>query len=279
MRPPLWGADALDVPQLWFAHILEYMTQTTGADIRFKNVVALNPMYRGRTYRTHWYEKGALKFEDFSKCIPKGWRMPVRPDELLTLEGRNFWLHRHGTRWRWRYADPHLDTLDDWLIPNNNRLSEPLDYTELRGIARSIDRFHAAGGKPYNQRGLAEKRSGGIKSGQVRRQQVAERDNHILRLSFADWSVREITNELRTQGYKIGKSTVHDVLNRHEVLQLTLDDAAELSIPPKKRKQMELDRIVHPLHRQGKSQRQIQHETGIPRTTVQRSISRFPGSG
>ena len=100
------------------------------------------------------------------------------------------------------------------------------------------------------------------------------RDYDIQRLNYAGWSEREIETKL-----EIPRSTIHDVLARTEALQLPFDVLDGVPVPPSLAQRLELDRIVHPLHRQGMSQRQIQRETGIPRTTVQRSISRFPDLG
>ena len=267
-RPVLRGEVARENPQRVLARISEYLAQTIGADRGYRGVLTYNPMVRSRQYKTRWGRPQPYTLDELRTYIPKGWRMPA-PEELITVVGRNNWLFQDGTRWRWRAENRHLDVLD-YLVDQNEVLPERLSFVEVRGIAKSIDRYWERNGREHTREWRGKQRSRQCKQVEARHRETAPRDSEIMLLDSAGWSVREIAAHM-----KIPKSTVHDVLTRDGYMQLPLDMLDTVPPPPSRMKRQDRINRIGYLHQQGWSQRQIAAELDLPRRTVRRILLRL----
>ena len=139
LRPVLRGEQVREKPQKDLARISEYLAQTIGADRGYTGLTTFNPVAATRRLKTRWGRFQPYGLAELRRFIPKGWRMPP-PAELITVVGRNNYLFKDGTRWRWREENHNLDVLD-YLVAQNAILDPPLDFTEVKGIAKSIQKY------------------------------------------------------------------------------------------------------------------------------------------
>ena len=87
----------------------EYLAQTIGADRGYTGLTTFNPVAATRQLKTRWGRFQPYSLAELRSFIPKGWRMPP-PPALITVVGRNHWLFKDGTRWRWREENRNLAT-------------------------------------------------------------------------------------------------------------------------------------------------------------------------
>ena len=169
--PVLRGANAKIKPLQTLARISEYYGSKFDSDVRYRSVLSHNPMAKahGPEFRTWWGRVGGYSLDDLRAFIPANWR---RPAMAQTAVGRNVDLFRACTKWAG--SERHSD---DQVLPIalrlNDQFDQPLNYPEVEGIARSVERYRAGWSfytdEERREWGRLRGLKGGPKSGQARR--------------------------------------------------------------------------------------------------------------
>ena len=145
------------------------------------------------------------------------------PADLLPIEdaapgNRNSTLFDHLRFWA--YAQGKGGDLDAWAdrcqriaLELNGRISMPLPEAEAGKIAWSVAAWTWSGGGPIDHSPMAQRRRG-VKSGQVRRAAVAERDAAIVAAHRDGQSMRAIGRE-----YGLSHVMVRKIIDREVVTE------------------------------------------------------------
>ena len=182
VRPVHRGEQARQKPLVLFSRVVEYMAEAVGADAGYAGVLSHNPMARahGPDLRTKWGRREPYPLKELAEIIPLGWRVPKVP---LTAVGRNCTLFLALCRWAGSPANLSYDVLPAALAANQD-FDYPLEYAEVAGIARSVERYRrgwiAAGRFYSDEEASAYGAEGGRRSGRARRKRTAERDAAVV---------------------------------------------------------------------------------------------------
>ena len=210
-RPVHRGAMARDAPLRFLARPSEYFAAFLEADRGFAGVLSHNPMAAGHGpgFITAWGRPEPYDLAELGSFVPRGWRIPKQPS---TAVGRNYGLFKDGMRWAGSKANIEL-LAESWLLITNQRYDVPLPPDEVRGIARSIERYRSRWieqGKYYSDAETeAWGRSLGIKSGKVRRGLVKDRDAAIIQSVMKGQSQADVAGR-----FGIDQTTISRILCR-----------------------------------------------------------------
>lgn len=214
-RPTLRGAAARRSPLYRRARIEEFYTAALKADTGYHGLLTHNPTHP--RFVTRWGHTGGHTYAGLEAYIESNWRMPPAAARV-TLAGRNCALFETGITFASQNRDdPAVDfeAILDLLVARNVGVGEafakpPLDWLEVRGIARSVSRYldEWRAGR-HHPRFLANQRRKGHLSGERRREATAERDAAILAAREAGLSLRAIAGI-----HGISRNAVHHVVNR-----------------------------------------------------------------
>ena len=139
-RPVHRGEGARPGPLDTLGRASEWLREALRADAGYTGVLVANPVHAD--YDAVWLRVAAYPLAELTAWIPRGWRRTANP---TTDAGRNCFLFRALMQWigrpaNWR-ADLHEITAYARVL--NARLPFGLPDPEVRGIARSVARYHA----------------------------------------------------------------------------------------------------------------------------------------
>ena len=173
-RPVLRGASARARPLRLFRRCAEYISDVLDADRAYNGVLTHNPMAaaQGDEFRTDWGDvRQGYTLGELAEIIPFGWRVPAVP---RTAIGRNCGLFESLMRWAGQPVNEGFEVLPAAIASNRN-MDQPMTYSEIAGIARSVERYRAmwrARGQ-FDARGDRQRsiwgRALGVRSGASRR--------------------------------------------------------------------------------------------------------------
>ena len=199
-RPVLRGASARAKPLRLFRRCAEYFADALDADRAYNGVLTHNPMAEahGDEFRTNWGEpRQGYALSELAEVIPFGWRVPAVP---RTAIGRNCGMFESLMRWAGSLSNLQFEVLPAALAVNR-AVDPPLPYVEVRGIARSVERYRAmwrARGQ-FDARGDLQRtlwgRALGVRSGASRRAKTADRDAAIVEAVQSGRSLRDVGRE------------------------------------------------------------------------------------
>ena len=202
------------------SRVSEYLSEQLNADRGYGGVLTHNPVY-GPPLMTAWGRRHPFGLNVLAEGIPRGWRHPRKP---RTEIGRNVSLFRSGMAWAGRTHNLDLDVFN-YLGGINGEVAEdlgrpPLGYSELAGIAKSVERYRrewVAQGRFYSPEEVAAyARNGQRLSVQARRRNNRGRDEDMVVRAYAGESVSAIA---RVHGCL--RNTVRDVLRRAAPITLS----------------------------------------------------------
>ena len=191
------GELAREKPLRAFARIAEYYTTALKADRGYMGVLTHNPMSKahGPGFKTQWLRKDPYSLGELARVIPFGWK---RPRVSCTDIGRNWDLFKAVQKWAGSEANAGVDVLPAAMAANQ-QFDSPLPPDEVRGIAKSVERYRArwiAKGKFYTpKQKTLWGRERGIRSGTARRKGTAGRDKAIVQAVESGRSLRDVGRE------------------------------------------------------------------------------------
>lgn len=138
------GAAARAAPLRRYTRVSEFYRQEIRADAGYNGVLTHNPMCGGHRavsgeLITTWGRCDPYSLDELAQVIPRGWRLPSIP---TTEAGRNCALFKALMRWSGQPRNWGVDVLEPALAMNA-RFEPPMEYTEVLGIARSVNKIQA----------------------------------------------------------------------------------------------------------------------------------------
>ena len=138
------GEGARAAPLRRYARISEFYRQALRADAGYNGVLTHNPMCGGHragggALITTWGRCDPYSLDELAEVIPRGWRLPRVP---TTEAGRNCSLFMALMKWSGMPRNWGVDVLDQALAMNT-RFDPPMEYREVRGIAKSVNKIQA----------------------------------------------------------------------------------------------------------------------------------------
>lgn len=143
-RPVHRGEGSRVSPLRRYARVSEFYRQALEADGGYNGVLTHNPMCGGhrtggRDLITTWGRRAPYSLDELAEAVPRGWRLPRVP---TTEGGRNDALFRFLMRWSGMPRNWGRDVLDQALAMNA-RFEPPMEYAEVFGIAKSVNKIQA----------------------------------------------------------------------------------------------------------------------------------------
>lgn len=259
------GPSARRKPLLKYGRIVDYFTLLTGADQGYPAVLTHRPgaPESGGLY-TVWGREEPHTLESLGGYIQRGWRRPLQP---VSAPGRNSYLFGLALKWAGHESNLNMAALD-YLVGLNDALETPLGFLEVRGIAKSVERYRAEwAARGWHKPGYLEgKRRQGAEGGRIwgraRRNRNQARDRAILDLWIEGHGVRAIGIRLA-----LPASTVQDVVERAGP-GLLRRQGRDPRVDP------ERDRAILDLLAAGHSERAVADRLGCSQGMVQRAKKR-----
>ena len=177
-RPVLRGPGAKARPLKLLARASEYMGQVVGADAGYNGVLSHNPMVpdEAQNLTTDWMRRRPYPLAELAEIVPFGWKRPAVP---RTAVGRNFLMFQALMIWAGSPQNVGVEVLPAAMAIYRDieaafpgaRHSFPV--SEVRGLARSVERYRATWIKQGRFYTAAERKSWGrargVRSGEARR--------------------------------------------------------------------------------------------------------------
>lgn len=187
LKTPIYNTDASRPKPILYGHaILKRLQQVFGADMAYVGLVTKNPIsshWRAYTLCSEPYTLASLN--DFLELTWSDAQQPVKLEEAVGL-GRNCYVFHTARQWayvevrqyRGKTYSQWLDHVIQHCLQLNTGLPQPMQYGEIKGIAKSISRFcWKNDGHCYNefiQRQRFKSRKGASKGGKARSTQYDE---------------------------------------------------------------------------------------------------------
>lgn len=264
-KPVLTGPKARRHPLKHAARCSEWMAETLNADQTYRSVLTHNPA--AGQWMTSWHRKRPYTLAEIADYIPRGWRQaPAQRQAPRTAFGRNCLLFEAACSWAGRQENETAAVLD-YLQPLNAGLNPPVGYLELRGIARSVERYRdewkAAGW--HRPAWITRQSHRGKRSGQARRIRTADRTRTAVDLYGQGHSQRVIAATLN-----MSRGAVKHTLQRENARK----PDPKPDQPQHARKRTET--AVRTMHGHGISQTKIAAALDISRRQVKRILQQAP---
>lgn len=207
-RPVLRGERARERPLRKLAVITEYLAERLDADQGYAGILAHNPTPpAGAGLRTEWRRRDPYSLDELARSIPESWRRPV---VSRTGIGRNVDVFTSCMKWAGSAANLR-DAVIGYAEAVNQRMDPPMDFAEVKGIAKSVERYRRewiAAGRFYTHTSeeQAARRRRGVEK---RRAALADRDAAMLAMHRAGVSYAAIAEH-----FKAGKTTAYKAVQR-----------------------------------------------------------------
>ena len=135
--PVLRGENARRKPLSYCSTVAEYFRSFLKADRGYGGILTHNPLWAGPELQTWWGGRGGYTLGDLAAYIPSGWTRPPVP---TTEAGRNCELFEKGMSFAGSVRNAQFPVLD-YLQGANAGLDKPLAFSEVQGIARSVEKY------------------------------------------------------------------------------------------------------------------------------------------
>ena len=135
------GAQAREKPLRLLARVSEWLGVELNADPGYVGVLTHNPAYSGSLVQLTpwWIRPQGYELRELLDYVPTGWRKPKLPKTAI---GRNCALFESLMSWAGSPRNIELAAEPvAWAL--NQELDVPLGWTEIKGIARSVEKYRA----------------------------------------------------------------------------------------------------------------------------------------
>ena len=180
--------EARQGPINLLSRVAEYYTHAAKADQGYAGTLAHNPHVQGVEEQPYETVRGLTRpysLVALAEVIPFNWRAPKIK---ATGIGRNVDVHKAALKWAGQDRNSAFDVLPAVMILNAE-LADPLPLSEVRAIARSVERYRARwAANGWDKPGWLRKqawrgRRGGLKpsNGPIRQSAQQDRTNEAVK--------------------------------------------------------------------------------------------------
>lgn len=182
LKTPIYKTNASKIKPIIYANaVLKRLQSLFNADVGYSGLIAKNPIHE--QWRAYTLRDKPYSLNELASKLEIDWKeanKPIKQDEAIGL-GRNcyvfhtarFWAYTAVREFRGKTYNQWLQTVIDHCLKLNEGITEPMQYGEIKGIAKSIARYcwkkDAYHYQEFIQRQAYKGTLGGVKSGEVRR--------------------------------------------------------------------------------------------------------------
>lgn len=150
LKTPIYTTDASRQKPIILANAVYLRLQELfGADIGYSGLISKNPIHE--QWRTYSLRKKPYTLTELSSKLDIDWqeaKKPPKQHEAIGL-GRNcyifhtarFWAYKAVREYRGKTYNNWLQVVIDHCLKLNEGITEPMQYNEIKGIAKSISRY------------------------------------------------------------------------------------------------------------------------------------------
>jgi len=216
LATPIYQTDASKPKPIQYGNaVYNALRAVLKADVNYSGLITKNAVHEH--WRTHRLHKQAYTLDQLSERLEltaKNINQEIKIDEAVGL-GRNCCVF-HTVR-HWAYVEVRqyrAKTFNQWLesVLNkcssvNAQFSVPMQYNEVRGIAKSIARWvWKRDGYAYQEfidRQTRKGQLGGLKGGKVRSAKYDAKREQAVRLKAEGFNNTEISKQLEVARYTV----------------------------------------------------------------------------
>ena len=150
LKTPIYTTDASRQKPIMLANAVYLrLQQLFGADVGYSGLISKNPIHD--QWRTYSLRKKPYTLTELSSKLDIDWqeaKKPPKQHEAIGL-GRNcyifhtarFWAYKAVREYRGKTYNNWLQAVIDHCLKLNEGITEPMQYNEIKGIAKSISRY------------------------------------------------------------------------------------------------------------------------------------------
>ena len=150
LKTPIYTTDASRQKPIMLANAVYLrLQQLFGADVGYSGLISKNPIHE--QWRTYSLRKKPYTLTELSSKLDIDWqeaKKPPKQHEAIGL-GRNcyifhtarFWAYKEVREYRGKTYNNWLQAVIDHCLKINEGITEPMQYNEIKGIAKSISRY------------------------------------------------------------------------------------------------------------------------------------------
>lgn len=150
LKTPIYTTDASRQKPIMLANAVYLrLQQLFGADVGYSGLISKNPIHE--QWRTYSLRKKPYTLTELSSKLDIDWqeaKKPPKQHEAIGL-GRNcyifhtarFWAYKAVREYRGKTYNNWLQVVIDHCLKLNEGITEPMQYNEIKGIAKSISRY------------------------------------------------------------------------------------------------------------------------------------------
>jgi hypothetical protein len=150
LKTPIYKTDSSRLKPIIYANaVLRRLQALFNADVGYSGLIAKNPIHK--QWRAYTLRDKPYSLNELASLLEIDWKeanKPIKQDEATGL-GRNcyvfhtarFWAYKAVREFRGKTYNQWLQTVIDHCLKLNNGITEPMQYGEIKGIAKSIARY------------------------------------------------------------------------------------------------------------------------------------------
>lgn len=150
LKTPVYKTNASKIKPIIYANaVLKRLQLLFNADVGYSGLIAKNPIHE--QWRAYTLRDKPYSLNELASKLEIDWKeanKPIKQDEAIGL-GRNcyvfhtarFWAYTAVREFRGKTYNQWLQTVIDHCLKLNEGITEPMQYGEIKGIAKSIARY------------------------------------------------------------------------------------------------------------------------------------------
>lgn len=224
LKTPIYTTDASRQKPIMLANAVYLrLQQLFGADVGYSGLISKNPIHD--QWRTYSLRKKPYTLTELSSKLDIDWqeaKKPPKQHEAIGL-GRNcyifhtarFWAYKAVRDYRGKTYNNWLQAVIDHCSKLNEGITEPMNYNEIKGIAKSISRYcwkkDAYCYQEFIDRQSRKGRLGGLKGGKSRSNNYVAKRIQALEMLKMGLTQKKVASELNVTARTIRNWSKNEV--------------------------------------------------------------------